>query len=118
MSKAVVHYNETFYGRTITTIVDGGYGYVMVTVMKDNPDIAVIHDLVVHESRRKKGLGTKLLKLACKAAEELGTDFIMLSTVPETWLELWYKRNGFEGIGHKETIFGVEHTVLRKEVKK
>ena len=84
--------------------------------MKDNPDIAAIHDLVVHNDKRGEGLGSALLEEACKKGMEMGADFMMLSVVPGSWLEEWYKRHGFNSIGQKETIFGVEHTVLEKKV--
>ena len=112
----VVHNNETFYGKTATIILDDGYAYVMVSIMQNNPDIAVIHDLVVHKDKRGEGLGKELLNEACKLGEEMGAEFIMLSVMPDSWLEEWYKRHGFRDIGERETIFGVAHKVLEKEL--
>ena len=112
----IVHANKTVYGRTHTIILDDGYAYVMVSIMEDNPDIAVIHDLVVHRDKRGHGLGTLLLEDACKEGMDMGAEFIMLSVLPSSWLEEWYKRHGFRDIGKKETVFGVEHKVMEKEL--
>ena len=110
----VVHENKTYYGRTATIILEDGYAYVMVSVMEGNPDVAVIHDLVVHKDRRGEGLGRELLEEACMVGKEMGAEVIMLSVEPGSWLEEWYKRHGFRNIGRKETVFGLEHTVLER----
>ena len=111
----VVHINSTFYGKTATIILDDGYAYVMVTILKDTPSVAAIHDLVVHIDKRGQGLGGILLEEACKAGEGMGADTIMLSVIPGSWLEEWYKRHGFRDIGEKETVFGVMHRVMEKK---
>ena len=113
----VFHRNDTFYGRTTVIILADGYALVLVSVMQDNPEIAVIHDLMVHKDRRGEGLGSKLLDEACKEGERIGAQVIMLSVEPDSWLEEWYKRHGFRDIGRKETIFGETHNVLEKPCK-
>ena len=65
----VIHRNESYWGRSSVVVLAGGYALAMVSVLSDDPDVAVIHDLMVHESRRGKGLGRKLLKEAMAEAE-------------------------------------------------
>ena len=62
----------------------------------DECGYAVIHNLVVHESVRKQGRGRLLLK----AAENYGEKVLhrlnaTLRVVPGSWMEQWYRRNGY-----------------------
>ena len=113
----VIHRNKTFYGHTSAIILEDGYAYVLVTIMEGNPEIALVHDLVVHKDRRGEGLGSKLLEEAYEEGKYLGAKVNMLSVVPGSWLEEWYKRHGFRDIGRKETVSGVEHVVLEKPIE-
>ena len=42
-------------------IITDGNGVVALDIENDQPHVGYIHDLVVDESQRKKGIGTKLL---------------------------------------------------------
>ena len=92
----VIHRESNAWGRTSTIILAGGFAFVMVTVTFNEPDVALIHDLVVHESRRRKGLGNKLLKEALNEASAMGCMKSRLAVEPVTWVSEWYVRNGFK----------------------
>ena len=110
----VYHINSTYYGQTATIIIEDGYAYVMVTIMRNNPEDAIIHDLVVHQDRRGEGLGRELLDEAVEMAGAMGAKVAILSVEPGSWLEEWYGRHGFKDTGATETVFDVEHKVLQR----
>jgi len=83
------------WGETAIIVLAGGYGVVMVSKMKDSPDVAVIHDLVVHEGRRNKGMGNRLLKEATDEAMAMGAKVVRLSVEMRGWQADWYRRHGF-----------------------
>lgn len=86
---------ESFWGRSSVIVLDGGYGIAMVSVLHESPDTAVIHDLIVHEGRRGKGIGDRLLAESFAEAERLGADVAKLAVEPGSWMADWYRRNGF-----------------------
>ena len=94
MNKVVIR-ETPGWGSTSIIVLAGGYGIVMVSKMKDSPDVAVIHDLVVHEGRREKGLGNRLLKEALAEAECMGAKVARLSVEMRGWQADWYRRHGF-----------------------
>lgn len=94
MMKVVIHETPS-WGETNIVVLDGGYGIVMVSKMSGSPDVAVVHDLVVHESRRKKGLGNRLLKEATDTALGMGAKVVRLSVEMRGWQADWYRRHGF-----------------------
>lgn len=110
----VIHRETNAWGRTSTIIIAGGFAFVMITVSDDNKDVAIIHDLVVHESRRRKGLGDKLLNEALNEALNMGADVIRLSVEPGSWMEGWYSSRGFaqEGV---TTFRGQQIMVMEKD---
>lgn len=110
----VIHRESNAWGRTSTIILAGGFAFVMVTVAGDDRNVAIIHDLVVHESRRKKGLGTKLLNEALNEALNMGAYVIRLSVEPGTWQAGWYNRRGFAPKGGAE-YEGHEVLVMEKD---
>lgn len=86
---------SSFWGRSSVIVLDGGYGIAMVSSLNESPDIAVIHDIIVHECLRGKGIGRRLLEQAVMEAERLGADVAKLSVEPGSWMADWYRRNGF-----------------------
>ena len=109
----VYHRNETYYGRTTTIITADAAAYAMVTVYKEYPDVAAIHDLVVLKERRGEGLGREMLIEACEEAKRMGADYIRLSVEPNSWLEEWYGRHGFKPAG-KLVQLGITFHILEK----
>ena len=94
MKKVVIHETPS-WGETHIVVLAGGYGIVMVSRMNDSPDVAVVHDLVVHEGRRKKGMGNALLKEATDIALDMGAKVVRLSVEMRGWQADWYRRHGF-----------------------
>lgn len=110
----VIHTNRTPFGRTTTIILADGYAYVMVSIMDDNPIVAVIHDLTVHKERRGEGLGRMLLEEATQEAGKIGVTVARLAVKPNSWLAEWYKRHGFVEIGPAE--LPPDHIVMEKDL--
>lgn len=80
--------------------------------MNGNEAVAAIHNLHVHESRRREGLGNILLEEACEEAQNMGAVLIRLSTASGTWMEDWYQRHGFRAVGKDAEVKNC--TVLEK----
>lgn len=76
-------------------IITDGNGVVALDIENDQPHVGYIHDLVVDESKRKKGIGTKLLKKIIEVAEQNGCNKVVLWCEPIVWLHEWYERMGF-----------------------
>lgn len=112
----VYHRNTPAYGRTTAIVLKDGYAYVMVSVMNDSPEVAIIHDLCVHKDKRGEGLGRMLLEEAEKEAGEMGAKTIRLSTEPGSWLEEWYMRHGYRQLGVKEIDQAGLNMILEKEI--
>ena len=109
----VIHRNESYWGRSSVVVLAGGFALAMVSVLSDDPDVAVIHDLMVHESRRGSGLGSRLLKEAISEAEKTGAGVTRIAVEPGTWQEGWYRSMGFVETGHTD-IAGRDVLVLER----
>ena len=109
----VIHRNESYWGSSSVIVLAGGYALAMVSVLADDPDVAVVHDLMVHESRRGKGLGRKLLKEAIAEAERTGAGVTKIAVEHGTWMAGWYGRNGFVEAGRTD-VAGRECIVLER----
>ena len=102
MMQVYIHKNVWTWGQTHTIVYLGGVGLVNISIEDDNRDVATIHGLSVLPEARGKGNGTKLLKLAEKEALEMGASRICLATEPDSWIESWYKRLGYEFDSYNE----------------
>ena len=111
----VVHRNESFWGSSSVIVLAGGFALAMVSVLRNERDAAVIHDLMVHESRRGRGLGRKILKEAIAEAENTGAGITRIAVEPFSWQAEWYKRNGFREVGMAEMDKGHICLVLERE---
>lgn len=94
--KPVIHKNTWCWGRTHTIIIRNGHGLVNVSVENDNPKAASIHGLSVTEDYRRLGIGRALIMEAEQEAREMGATRVGIATEPNSWLEDWYKRLGYE----------------------
>ena len=98
MDKKVVE-GTSVLGRTLYITRAGGLALVMVTIMEDDPAVAFLHDLIVESHCRGIGLGNQLLRDACFEAWRQGAGRIKLMVQPQSWMEEWYERNGFQFTG-------------------
>ena len=92
----------SFWGRTSYIVADGGRAIALVTVVNNEKSVAILHDLVVHESRRRLGIGRRMLGKAERVAWQMGADLLRLAVMPGTWMEGWYSRMGFSEVGLSE----------------
>ena len=112
----VYHRNKPPYGDTTTIITEDASAYVMITQFNATADTAVLHDLVVLKDRRGQGLGSALLEEAVAEAGRIGVRRVRLSVEPDSWLEEWYKRHGFQETGQVEDL-GQKFNVLERPIK-
>lgn len=70
-------------------------GSIRLWIEYKNHSELFLSNLIVSESYRKNGLGQKLLNYSEIAAKKLGIHRIALKVVRNSWMENWYKRNGF-----------------------
>lgn len=104
-------------GRTSYVVADGGRAIVLVSIQDDDRSVATMHDLVVHESRRKKGLGRRLVRIAEDVARDMGADTLRLAVEPGTWTEAWYFRIGFNEAGFV-VAGGYTFNVMEKNIRR
>ena len=59
-------------------------------------DTLYLSSVFVEECNRKRGYGAKILKAAEEVAKTFGISKIRLKVETNSWMEEWYKRNGYE----------------------
>lgn len=59
-------------------------------------DTLYLSSVFVEECNRKHGYGAKILKAAEEVAKTFGISKIRLKVETNSWMEEWYKRNGYE----------------------
>ena len=59
-------------------------------------DTLYLSSVFVEECNRKHGYGAKILKAAEEVAKTFGISKIRLKVETNSWMEKWYKRNGYE----------------------
>lgn len=80
----------------VVHIFNDGLGSVSVS-REDDYNFGLIHDLFVHESVRRQGRGQRLLEKAeWEIVNTYGRYFALLRVVPSSFMEGWYRRNGYE----------------------
>ena len=96
MNKIIKHRNKWPFGESTIIVLENGYALVKVSYETEYPDECTIIGLTVHESRRKEGLGNKLLEEAEKEAKEYyNINKICLYTDCNSFTTDWYKRHGY-----------------------
>ena len=66
-----------------------------------------IYNLVVHETARNQGRGQYLLDLAeLEIIRTFKRRYALLRVVPGSWMEQWYRRNGYKDTGKPNTARG------------
>lgn len=113
--KFIRHDNTWIWGHSTIAITNDGCGTVTVQFYNDEPNVAYLTSLSVHESKRKCGYGTKLVKEAEKIAKEYNATRIILSADKKSWVFDWYVRLGYKFCGFnldfKDTVY-----ILDKEL--
>lgn len=96
MRKTIRHENEWPFGTDVVYMFNDGKGAIGIS-KEPGLEFGFIHDLIVHPSVRQQGRATYLLKLAEQEIKNnFGRDAAVLRVVPGSWMEEWYKRNGYE----------------------
>lgn len=80
-------------------------------------DTIYLSSLFVRESDRKCGYGSKILKAAEEVAETFGISKIRLKVESNTWMEEWYKKNGYEYLSAEGEYDWLEKRVDNLEPK-
>lgn len=111
---------ESFFGRTSYISADGGRAIAMVTVVNDDKSVAILHDVVVHESRRRMGIGSRLLAKAEEVAWHMGADVLKLAVASDPpFVKDWYARSGFKETGvsvrQGNTLTVMEKNITRSD---
>jgi len=89
-----VKYNNVWpWGRETALIADNGKAMVFVALLEE---FAYIHDLVVHDSVRGRGLGNQLLEKAEREARIHLYDEVRLTAEKGSAAEAWYRRHGYQ----------------------
>lgn len=87
--------NEWPWGTDITLVYDNALG--MISVSREEGDsFGFIHDLMVYPTARKQGRAGCLLRSAEKEIlDHYKRPYAVLRVVPGSWMEAWYRRNGY-----------------------
>ena len=95
-NEVIIHENLWWWGKSITIIVNGGKGSVVLRIENERPDAGGICSLIVLEEERQKGMGTKLMKMVEELAKKQRCEQIYLCAAKGTFLIPWYRKLGFE----------------------
>lgn len=97
--KPIYHYNKSYWGESTTIITDSGHGMIKVCHDKFLANEVTICNLNVSPEKRRKGIGTKLIKLAEKEAKAFGVNKVNISVENDNvFVKDWYKRLGYETV--------------------
>ncbi len=78
-------------------------------------DTLYLSSVFVEECNRKRGYGRKILKAAEEVAKTFGISKIRLKVESNTWMEEWYKRNGYEHLTHDGKYNWLEKQCEKKQ---
>ena len=87
------------WGWTFYIFLQGSTGTVKIQFADDDPELAMIFDLIVHPSTRGLGNGHTLLVLSEAVSKILGTEKIGLYADAGGWPRHWYERHGYKDDG-------------------
>ena len=112
----VVHKNIWTWGNSNIVITSDGTGTCTVQFFEDEPEIAYITGLSVHESVRKQGIGKQLLHECEKIAKENKKKILKIHCDKNTFVYDWYIREGFTDtgiivIGYGDTVIELEKNI-------
>ena len=90
--------------RFLGVVVDGEVvAYADVYI---EPPNAQIEDVGTLEAHRGRGYASAVVLYAVEAARRAGVDFVFLVADAQDWPQHWYRRLGFEPIGHYVKLIG------------
>lgn len=96
--------NKWKWGYAVTIIAEG-CGIVAVD-FNEGYEWGYINSLTVHQSRRRQGIGTRLMEEAEKVIKEEGFDEAQLRVEKEhTFQKEWYERLGYKTIVTEEAYY-------------
>lgn len=75
-------------------------------------DTIYLSSVFVEECNRKRGYGSKILKAAEEVAKTLGISKIRLKVERNTWIEEWYKKNGYEYLSSEGKYNWLENRII------
>ncbi len=111
----VVFENEWWWGHSTTFITTDGKATVVLSVRKDSPEWGYISSFMVHDSVRRQGIGTALMKETEERARQKGLKYLYLQADKSKFVKEWYERLGFVDKGDAEDTEG--HDVqMQKEL--
>ena len=108
----LIHENEWWWGRKNTIVLNEGRALCAICIEKDDPSVAWLEGVIVHKAFRGLGYGNQLLDAAKKEARRMGAKVLFLNTDAGSWMEEWYKRNGWTLMYHKRPKQSVLRLVL------
>jgi len=80
-------------------------------------DTLYLSSVFVEECSRKRGYGSKILKAAEEVAKTLGVSKIRLKVERNTWMEEWYKKNGYEHLCSEGEYDWLEKRIEQKHAE-
>ncbi len=92
----IIHENLWWWGKSYYIITNDGKAMVGLSINDEHPEAGYVHSLIVLESERQKGIGTKMLEKAESIARDLNLEQIYLQARKGTFVVDWYRRHGFE----------------------
>lgn len=92
----IIHENLWWWGKSYYIITNDGKAMVGLSINDEHPEAGYVHSLIVLESERQKGIGTKMLEKAESIAMDLNLEQIYLQARKGTFVVDWYRRHGFE----------------------
>lgn len=94
--------SKDFWGGSVMVMQKEAKGFCRTYFYHDNQDYICFDWLVVNESDRKKGIGTRLLKAHIELAKSLNIEsYLWVKT--GSWMHDWYRRNGYVDYKDHET---------------
>lgn len=94
---------EAAGGRIFAAFVDGRVASFCTLLEGDG--IGEIDEVTTLERVRRRGLGTAVVEAALQASLAAGHDLTFLVAADDDWPKNWYRRLGFEPIGHRHEVY-------------
>lgn len=90
------HYQKWGSAHWIYFMGKDGNSFASMYWFNDDTNMAMICNLSVYRSRRKRGIGTELQEIREKIAVILGATTVSLHVMKNSWMKQWYERRGYK----------------------